>query len=144
MTLKKEKSSNEYDWIFPVIIRFMGNNKCCVKYPDFPDYPEYFLENYDENLIKGRLINIIYSKFNNLNKVPKPKDIKIDDILNKNSMIKFIGINKKEIHNQFDNNRVEIKVEIPFYLNVLIKEKDMDLDLNKIMIIGLLRKLNLL
>ena len=135
--------SNSYDWVFPVIITYTGDTECWVKYPDFPEYPEYFLEKYDENFIRGRLVNLIYSKYNNLNRVPKPKDIRIDDIFSKNSMIKFIGINKKDIFDQFDTNRVNITVSIPFYLNEILKNNDLILDLDKIMIIAILKNLNL-
>lgn len=135
--------SNSYDWVFPVIITYTGDTECWVKYPDFPEYPEYLLEKYDENFIRGRLVNLIYSKYNNLNRVPKPKDIRIDDIFTKNSMIKFIGINKKDIFDQFDTNRVNITVSIPFYLNEILKNNDLILDLDKIMIIAILQNLNL-
>lgn len=135
--------SNSYDWVFPVMITYVGDTECWVKYPDFPEYPEYILEKYDEDFIRGRLVNLIYSKYDNLNRVPKPKDIsiKIDDIFSKNTMIKLIGINKKDIFDQFDTNRINITVSIPFYLNEILKNNDFDLD--KVMIIGILKKLNL-
>ena len=135
--------SNSYDWVFPVIITSAGGTDCWIKYPDFPEYPEYILEKYDEDFIRGRLVNLIYSKYDNLNRVPKPNGIILDDIFNSNSMIKFIGINKKDIFDQFNTNRVNITVSIPFYLNEILKNNDLILDLDKLMIIAILKKLNL-
>jgi len=67
--------------------------------------------------------------------------IKMNDNFNEDYIIKFYKIRKIELDEKFKNNEVKITVEIPSYLNDLIKNKNINLD--RLMVKSLLNYLDI-
>ena len=133
----KNNNFDKMEWLIPVVIEKHGNNDLYVYFPDFPEIAGFWIEEINDEFIKDRLMNAMYRydfpKINNI--------IKMNDNFNEDYIIKFYKIRKIELDEKFKNNEVKITVEIPSYLNDLIKNKNINLD--RLMVKSLLNYLDI-